>query len=208
MEETNMGKIKIQGRASKLVECDVVEFMITIHATDSSLSKAISKVREDTEKLLKSLNEMGFEMKDIHLDDDSTNKEYGKDKSSYYCDKEISFTAQCNAALNNEVLSLIKDKKITAHMSTRYNYSKEKELRKELLKESLLDSKAKAQLLAETSNQAIIGVDEIKDKDIAEYEEMMFREVVCRKKSDYLSDSLGASLINIEESIVVSWNIE
>ena len=202
-----MGKIKIQGRASKLVECDVVEFMITIHATDSSLSKAISKVREDTEKLLKSLNEMGFEMKDIHLGDDATEKDYGRNKPIYSCKRKINFLTQFNAALNNRIYKIVEDYEICAYIDTKYSYSKEKELRKVLLKEALLDSKAKAQLLAETNNQMVTGIEEINDGADKVFLKEAYPVCACASANG-LSDQLAACTEDIEESIVVSWNIE
>lgn len=56
-------------------------------------------------------------------------------------------------------MDILKKNQISALADTNYYCSKEQELRKELLKEALLDSKSKAELLADANQQILQGIE-------------------------------------------------
>lgn len=56
-------------------------------------------------------------------------------------------------------MDIFKKNQISALVDTNYYYSKEQELRKELLKEALLDSESKEELLADANQQILQGIE-------------------------------------------------
>ena len=147
-----MGKIKNQGVATRTVECDVIEYEIVISSTDSKLSKAIDEVMKSTEKLLEALNKLGIQPEELHLEKDSTDEIERSIKSNYRCIRKITFKTSTVPSINDKIFKAVKENNIHTEINTSYSYSKENELRQQLLQEALLNAKQAAQLLANTTN--------------------------------------------------------
>ena len=106
-------------------------------------------------------------------------------------------------------MDILKKNQISALVDTNYYCSKEQELRKELLKEALLDSKSKAELLADANQQILQGIEKI--EEIGIHEDPL--DLMCIWQAKYterksLSDQLGSKELNIEAEILVTWNIQ
>lgn len=112
-------------------------------------------------------------------------------------------------AFTNRVMDILKKNQISALVDTNYYCSKEQELRKELLKEALLDSKSKAELLADANQQILQGIEKI--EEIGIHEDPL--DLMCIRQEKYterksLSDQLKSKELNIEAEILVTWNIQ
>lgn len=82
---------------------------------------------------------------------------------------------------------------------------KNRNLEKELLKEALLDSKSKAELLADANQQILQGIEKI--EEIGIHEDPL--DLMCIGQAKYtarksLSDQLGSKELNIEAEIRVT----
>lgn len=205
-----MGTIQITRKAARKVECDVLEYTLTFTRTKSSVSLAIEAVEKDMEKTLEALKNFGVAIEHIHVEKDSVDEGYSqKDTAVFECERKVRFKIKANNAFTNRLMDILKNNQISALVDTNYYYSEEQKLRKELLKEALLDSKSKAELLAGANQQTVMGIEKIEES--GRYENAV--DFMCIGQEKYterksLSDQLGTKELNIEAEILVTWNIQ
>ena len=205
-----MGTIQITGKAARKVECDLLEYTLTFTRTKGSVSLAIDAVEKDMEKTLEALKNFGVAIEHIHVDKDSVDEGYSqKDTAVFDCERKVRFKIKANNAFTNRLMDILKNNQISALVDTNCYYSEEQKLRKELLKEALLDSKSKAELLAGANQQTVLGIEKIEES--GRYENPV--DFMCIGHEKYterksLSDQLGTKELNIEAEILVTWNIQ
>lgn len=205
-----MGTIQITGKAARKVECDLLEYTLIFTRTKGSVSLAIEAVEKDMEITLEALKNFGVAIEHIHVEKDSVDEGYSqKDTAVFECERKVRFRVKANNAFTNRVMDILKNKQISALVDTNYYYSEEQKLRKELLKEALLDSKSKAELLAGANQQTVMGIEKIEES--GRYENPV--DFMCIGQEKYterksLSDQLGTKELNIEAEILVTWNIQ
>lgn len=111
----------------------------------------------------------------------------------------------------NHIKEILKKENFDADLGI-YNYiSNILDIHKELLKEAIVDSKAKAEIIASTMNQKIIGIDKVLFGDKygrIETEEEFFEEHVHALRGSSLSDELTADTQTVKECVEVDWVIE
>ena len=174
------------------------------------VSLAVEGVERDMEKTLEALKNFGVAIEHIHVEKDSVDEGYSqKDIAVFECERKVRFRVKANNAFTNRVMDILKNKQISALVDTNYYYSEEQKLRKELLKEALLDSKSKAELLAEANQQILQGIEKI--EEIGIHEDPL--DFMCIGQAKYterksLSDHLGTKELNIEAEILLTWNIQ
>lgn len=205
-----MGTIQVSGKATRKVECDLLEYTLTFTRTKSSVLLAIEAVEKDMEKTLEALKNFGVAIEHIHVEKDSVDEGYSrKDTAVFECERKVRFRIKGDNAFTNRLMDILKNKQISALVDTNYYYSEEQKLRKELLKEALLDSKSKAELLAGANQQTVMGIEKIEES--GRYENPV--DFMCIGQEKYterksLSDQLGTKELNIEAEILVTWNIQ
>lgn len=205
-----MGTIQVSGKAARKVECDILEYTLTFTRTKGSVSLAIEAVEKDMEKTLEALKDFGVAIEHIHVEKDSVDEGYSqKDTAVFECERKVRFRVKANNAFTNRLMDILKNNRISALVDTNYYYSEEQRLRKELLKEALLDSKSKAELLAGANQQTVLGIEKIEES--GRYENPV--DFMCIGQAKYterksLSDQLGTKELNIEAEILVTWNIQ
>lgn len=205
-----MGTIQITGKAARKAECDLLEYILTFSRTKGSVSLAIEAVEKDMEKTLEDLKDFGIAIEHIHVEKDTVDEGYSQnDTAVFECERNVRFRIKADNAFTNRVMDIFKKNQISALVDTNYYYSKEQELRKELLKEALLDSKSKAELLADANQQILQGIKKI--EEIGIHEDPL--DLMCIGQAKYterksLSDQLGSKELNIEAEIRVTWNIQ
>lgn len=205
-----MGTIQVSGKAARKVECDLLEYTLTFTRTKGSVSLAIEAVEKDMEKTLEALKNFGVAIEHIHVEKDSVDEGYSqKDTAVFECERKVRFKIKANNAFTNRLMDILKNNQISAFVDTNYYYSEEQKLRKELLKEALLDSKSKAELLADANQQILQGIETIEES--GRYENPVdFMSIGQAKYTERksLSDQLGTKELNIEAEILVTWNIQ
>lgn len=110
------------------------------------------------------------------------------------------------------VSEIIDENEYSTRFQIEYELSNEDQIREELLKEALLDSKKKAEDLAEALNMTVIGV-----KSVEAYSKLNGRTegIACERSiCDYMgvpqfshSNKLQAKEKELSESIEVKWNL-
>ena len=209
-----MGTIKTKGYAQKTISADLTEYDIAFKAKETSNDKCIKKIQEECEKFLEEIKKIGIEMKDVHLEDDNLSEEYenrNERRITYKCaERRISFKSQFNMDLSNNIQEIIANNNLNVRYSTSYIISNVDEVHKELLKQAVLNSKQKAEIIAEANNQVIKGIENVSDES---YDE----QLILEKGSYGLSNARCVNMLSSEisakertetEEIYVTWIVE
>ena len=205
-----MGKIKINGRAKKEFKADIMKVDISIATEGETAASAINKGKKETEKLLQLLVDLRFELSKVSMENDhvSNPSRYNDDKC-YHFEKEISFTSSANLALLESISDGIIRNEINATYDETFCLSNIESAKKSVLQDALLDSKKKAEIIAETLGQKVVGIESAK---CDEYEEEDLEEKIHYLREMPAGSSLATMLspdtISVDKSIDVTWIIE
>lgn len=205
-----MGNIKIKGRAKKEFKADVMRIGISVSADRETSALAINKGKKETENVLKLLLDLGINLSDVSMENDRVSKSsrYDDDKF-YHFEKEISFVAAANLAVLEALSDGIVKNEINATYDETFYLSDIEDAKKAVLQEALLDAKKKAESIAETLNQRVVGIESAK---CDEYEEEDFEEKAHYLRemptSATLATMLSPDTISVDKSIDVTWIIE
>ncbi len=205
-----MGKIKINGSAKKEFKADIMKVDISISTAGETAASAINKGKKETEKLLQLLIDLGFELSKVSLKNDhvSNHSRYNEDKC-YHFEKEISFTSSANLALLESISDGIIRNEINATYNETFCLSNIETAEKLVLQDALLDSKKKAEIIAETLGQKVVEIESVK---CDEYERLEFgereRTLIEMPAGGSLATMLSPDTISVDKSIDVTWIIE
>ena len=97
---------------------------------------------------------------------------------------------------------------LNALLDSSYDISNENELRDDLIRAAIEDSKKKAELACSVTGQRIIGIKKI---DLGETEDYYYRDklhLVLKEGSERLSDKLQSPTTTLDESVMVVWEIQ
>lgn len=210
-----MGKITVSGTAEKEIPADIAEISVRFQTRANSTSNAIKKITEQCEEFLSILKNIGFDMKHIRIKDDHIQQNYFDNRLNVTASKSISIKIKLDSALNNYIISILKSKNYDVNYNIEYKVSNLAEIHRQLLKEALSDSKRKAEIVAETMNQHIIGIDSmntsdiknpIKYKDIPKIQNEEIRGVPQSKTP--LTDNLEPPVNTESETVEAVWIME
>lgn len=155
-----MGKLNIIGTAEKKISCNAMYLFLTFSAYEATASRASEKAMQNCDSFLKMLQENQIVISEISLEETKTEKSYSK-KEEYYSVRKIRFSSELDIALLNQFELWIQKVPFNVALSTEFYISNMAEVRKELLREAVEDSRQKAEMLAEAMNQKITGFEEV-----------------------------------------------
>lgn len=205
-----MGSIKIKGIAKKEFRADVMKVDISISTSGETPASAINKGKKETENMLKLLLELGINLAEVTMESEQVSKPSNyKDDKLYYYDKEISFIALANLVMLDLLSEGISKSEINATYDEMFYLSNIEAAKKEVLQQALQDAKKKADILAETLGQKVVGLESTK---CDEYEEEEFDHMVHCLHENRARTSLAAKLspdtIIVDKSVYSTWLIE
>lgn len=209
-----MGIIKIKGHASRKVNADKVRYRITFISKDVKASRASEQVKTQCDIFLKAMKELGFDVSGFHLDSDVIENSYNKDEKE--ANRIISFEIKFDPKINNTIYSIVKKEDLNTDIETDFFLSNRKKLCNELLQEALLDSKRKAELIAEANDQKVKYAETICDssddlrynKDYESKERIPMDILGLELNDKSLSAELSAKQIEEYVDLYVTWVIE
>ena len=160
-----MGKITMTGEARAEVIADTMNISIRIKAKEKTTTRAISEVRAQTEHLLKLFADMGLEIEHIKVKDEDvsdsrdvyTHEEYVEAK------KAIELEYGADIKLANAIIGVVQKCNYDINIRVNYSVKNLEKIHSELLKKAVLNSKEKAEAIAETLGEKILGIKEISD---------------------------------------------
>ncbi len=221
-----MGKIMVTTRAEHNYEPDRCRLSLSVETKEKTAQKASASCREQCEQLLSKLSEIGFSPENIELTDDKIDErtDYKTDAVSYVSKRTLRLDTAADVRIANAVRDLIEEVADEVGLSTSYYLSNEDELRKELLKEAIAASRAKAELLAASENAKILGIytanldgtekilditDEDDDEDDEDGDGDGFLSImsISSEKPDNLSDKLKPGSTHLKAEIKIVWLI-
>ncbi len=106
-------------------------------------------------------NISGVDINQIYIDDNSVEQEYEEGVLDLQASREFKIRMAFDMAFINYVMDLIVEKGFDVTFDCEYHIAKAVSLHEELLKEALADSKKKAESIARTMGQKIVGIDHI-----------------------------------------------
>lgn len=205
-----MGKIKINGSAKKEFKADVMRVDISISTAGETSASAINKGKKETEKVLQLLVDLGFELSKVSMEKDRVSNPSRYDDDKYYhFEKEISFTSSANLALLESISDGLIKHDINATYDETFYLSNIESAKKAVLQDALLDSKKKAEIIAETLGQKLVGIESAKCDEYREDTENEMLYMCCeQERSVSLATMLSPDTISVDKSIDVTWIIE
>lgn len=216
-----MGTIKIIGTAQRNVPYDVMNITITFNSWEKTPSAALSHVDEQCEKFLSLLKKDGFDIHKLRMSDTKLSQDRVKDddddeenewiRLEATASIDIKISVKYDMSVLNHIKDILKKENFDADLSIYHYISNILDIHKELLKEAIEDSKAKAEIIASTMGQKLTGIDKVLFGDKygrIETEEDFFEENVHALRGSSLSDELSADTQTVKECVEVDWIIE
>ncbi len=212
IREGNMGTIRVSGYAEKRVNADQTVYNITFLSKDVKSSAALDSVRKQCDAFLEKISEAGIDIARIHLDKDGVNENSYYESKAKTSRRVISFRTGFDPKINNRIIEIISQLNLNVEISTEYVLSGWKEIHEELIKKAVMDSKRKAELIAEANGQKVKYIssvsDEMYDNEGDEMEMCELIEPKCEKMEGSISDKLCGRELVETETLYVTWAIE
>ena len=211
-----MGKLTIEGKASREFQYDLMEISLKFWAKEGSTTAALKKITQQSEEFLAIMDSTGIKIEEFRIRKDSVENEKYSDKFSVKGERELSICIPFNMDFLNYIRDIIQKKAFDAEIDTTYKFSDIEKIHKELIRMALLDAKEKAECIAQTMGQKVMGVQSVV------IGESRLKSLISRSNKTATEDSMDCydSLLNIlsrrvqapvtteSETVQVEWLIE
>ena len=209
-----MGKIMVVGKAEREYEANECSINLEIEVSRQTSSEASKVSSEQCEALLSKLqDELGINPSsvEIHYDRIDKRSSYNSNEISYESKKSLWLHIPADMKLVNAIRHIIETGFDDVSFTALYSVSNEAVLNKELFKEAIADSRAKADFLAESMGLKITGIDSANlsgDEDVYDLTEEPV-EIVRYKMSaagaSSLSDQLKPNQVELSAEVKIVW---
>lgn len=211
-----MGKLTIEGNASREYQYDLMEISLRFWANEGSTTAALKKITQQSEEFLAIMDSMGIKIEEFRIGEDSIENEKYSDKFSVKGARKLSICIPFNMDFLNYIRDVVQKEAFDAEIDTTYKFSDIEKIHKELIQMALLDAKEKAESIARTMGQKVIGVQSvivgesklkslISRRNRAETEENM---TYYDDLLSILSRRVQAPVTTESETVQVEWLIE
>ena len=209
-----MGKLKVIGKARKEFSCDVMYIKISFKTWEKNTAQAIELSMMQCDLFLEILEEQGFAIDNIHMDANEVSQEMD-DELEVSAERRIELRLPYDMAVLNMLSEIIKEHDFKVDVDVSFKLSNMIEVHNQLIKEAVMDSKKKAEMIAETMGQKVTGISEMNagdrynhydSEERAYYDQFSHKLSACTKKS--ISNRLKAPLCTEFENVEVEWIIE
>lgn len=211
-----MGKLTIEGKASREFQYDLMEISLKFWAKEGSTTAALKKITQQSEEFLAIMDSTGIKIEEFRIRKDSVENEKYSDKFSVKGERELSICIPFNMDFLNYIRDIIQKKAFDAEIDTTYKFSDIEKIHKELIRMALLDAKEKAECIAQTMGQKVMGVQSVV------IGESRLKSLISRSNKTATEESMDCydSLLNIlsrrvqapvtteSETVQVEWLIE
>lgn len=214
--EIMMGVFEIHGNAKRTVHYDVAVIGIDFVASEKTSYGASSKVMEYCENFLCKLEKMGIDPSHFTLQEDTVSDNRYSDDDRVEATRSIRIKIPFKMDTINAIRDILDNEKCDVHFELDFDLSNEDEIKDELLKEALLDSRQKAEMLADSLGMKVIGIESVetysRNRNYGDMTWMHCEQERCIVSSGVLkrpkSNELKAKEEILSESIEVKWIIE
>ncbi len=210
-----MAKINVNGSAEHEYQADRCEVTLSIQTRKDTSDKASNSVSKLVESILKRLGQLGIKPDDIRviLDNIRERSIYDSDDTSYGSERSICFCIPAEVKAVNLIREIIEDGFEDVALNTKYYLSNEKEAMRQLLKEAVEDSRARADVFAHAAGKEIAGIHTADvgsggwdKKDWDELEDERKPGFLMDAASKYeLSDRMKPGMIRLKADVSIIW---
>ena len=212
-----MGKLTINGAAQREEVYDAIELNITFTGRAKKTTDAVNIVMQQCEQLLRMVKDVGVEMNDIQITENSVDRRYNdglinNSGVTVTATREIKIRFLFDMPFVNRIMDLIRQQDFSVDLDYSYVLTNRETLHAQLLKEAVADSQMKATAIAEVTGQRIIGIESMHYSSHlpVERRRMDYKEHTYLSECEVLrlSDELNAPITNESEYVSVVWIIE
>ena len=210
-----MGKLKVVGKARKEFTCDIMYIKLSFKAWEKDTSQAIETSMSQCDMFLGILEEQGVDITMIHMSNADVSQDMYDKKLEISAEREIELRMPFDMNTLNRLTEIIKENSLKVDMDISFKLSNMLELHEQLLKEAVLDSKKKAEMIASAMGQKVIGIETLNagerynsydSEEKAYYDQ--FTHKLGETHSRSKSNRLQAPFITEYEHVDVEWIIE
>lgn len=209
-----MGKIMVIGRAEKEYDPDLCDLSLEIRGCGRTSGEASAGAALECERLLEELLKLGITPESVRVGRDAILKNtfYQTGETSYESVRSLGIFVPSDIKCINAVREIIESGFENVTLKTGFVLTGEQEIRAGLLKEAVLDSRSRAELLAGSMGLEITGIDTANLSgpedmyDPAEEKESGPRACMSdtmEKRS--LSDQLSPEKVRIRAEVNIVW---
>jgi len=209
-----MGKIMVVGKAEREYEANECSINLEIEVSRKTSSEASKASSEQCELLLSKLQEeLGINPNsiEIHYDRIDKRSSYNSNEINYESKRSLWLHIPADMKLVNAIRRIIETGFEDVSFTSMYSVSNEAALNKELFKEAIADSRAKADFLAESMGLTITGIDSANlsgDEDVYDLTEEpveIVRYKMSAAGSSSLSDQLKPNQVELSAEVKIVW---
>ena len=210
-----MGTLKVVGKARKEFTCDIMYIKLSFKVWGDDTAQAIETSMSQCDLFLDLLEKQGIDINLIHMSNADISQDMYDDKLEISAEREIELRMPFDMNVINRLSEIIKENQLKVDMDISFKLTNILEVHEQLLKEAVLDSKKKAEMLASVMGQKVVGIKTLNagerytDYDSEEetyYDE--FPHKLGEIHSCSKSNRLQAPLITEYEHVDVEWIIE
>lgn len=213
-----MGKIMVVGSAERDCEPDSCAIRLDIETRGETAAAASKDSSEQCEWLLEELAKLGINASgiEIHYDRIDRHGGYRDEEISYESKKSLWVHIGMDMASVNAIRALIESGFDNVSFSVLYSVSNEGVLNRALLAEAVADSRAKAEMLAESMGQKIVGIEsanlsgneDVYDVAVDEEEIQERSRPLVMSASGHLADKLKPNAVKLSSQVKIIWLVE
>ncbi len=209
-----MSVFEIEGTARRAVPCDVAIISITFKGEGNNPAELSQKVMQECDDFLEKIAKSGMNLKNVRFDQDRVADGRYRDANEKQAIRSIRLRIPFDMKLINEIQSLLYMGKYSYELVVTGDISNRTQLKIELAKEALNNSKKEAEELAETLELKLKGVDSIRkdrwDDGSMDYEGEEDRKLpnFYKKAPSRTADNIGVKVIEESTNLKVRWILE
>lgn len=205
-----MSIFTIEGFAKREVECDIANIDITFRSTGKNAHEVSGKVMNQCDSFLEMMIKAGMKTESFSLEDDSVDESSYDDSYKVCAERSITLRIPFDMKEINFIQSTLQSGKFDYELSVDGDLSNKLEIRSELSKEALKNSRQEAEQIAEVLGLKVKGVESISQNGWEEDEADFIREkeVCFERATPRPSDNIGSKKIIEKVSLKIKWILE
>ena len=204
-----MGKLTIVGSSKKECSCDIMYITLTFKTWERDTAKALAQTKSQCDDCLQILEQNGIPVDKIHISDDEISQSMQNNVLLVSVSRKIKLRLSFNMVFLNSLSEIIRKSSYTVDMNTSFSLSNKEEIHHQLIKDAVLDSRKRAEIIAQTMNQNIVGIKTLHRYSGNTHDDNTYYDImsIFSKKSS-ISDKLSAPLCTETEQVEVEWIIK
>lgn len=202
-----MAKINNIGYACKRVNCDLVEFNISVKETDVNQDLALKFMNETMESLLQELVKLGIDIKDIRQTTNQISDFYDQDGQKVMAMRTISFMTPYSGTIINDINSILSRIDGEFNLHTSFMLSNQESYRQELLDLAINKAQEEAKKIAKSMDMKLEGLKnvDVSDMDFVSNKFQTMDLAYKMERERVYSDDLSAEFLNLEVRVETQW---